>query len=119
MFDLWVRKFPCSRKWQPTPVSLPGEFRGQGSLAGYSLWGRKESGRTEQLTHSPHIQNKGLSCVLLPSLTSSSLTPTRVTLFPAGSLALSLHICHLSIREPLLGLLSSFPSLGGSPRGPH
>ena len=33
------------RKWQSTPVFLPGEFRGQRSLAGYSLWDRKESTR--------------------------------------------------------------------------
>ena len=32
-----------SRKWQPTPVFLPGKFHGQRSLAGYSPWGRKES----------------------------------------------------------------------------
>jgi len=25
-FNLWVRKMPWSRKWQPTPVFLPGEF---------------------------------------------------------------------------------------------
>ena len=30
------------RKWQPTPVSLPGKFHGQRSLASYSPWGRKE-----------------------------------------------------------------------------
>ena len=30
------------RKWQPTPVFLPGEFHGQRSLAGYSPWSRKE-----------------------------------------------------------------------------
>ena len=35
------------RKWQPTPVFLPGESQGRGSLAGYSLWGRTESGTTE------------------------------------------------------------------------
>ena len=38
------------RKWQPTPVSLPGESQGQRSLAGYSPWGPKESDRTERLT---------------------------------------------------------------------
>ena len=32
------------RKWQPTPVFLPGEFHGQGSLVGGSSWGHKESG---------------------------------------------------------------------------
>ena len=35
------------RKWQPSPVFLPGEFHGQRSLAGYSPWGRKESNTTE------------------------------------------------------------------------
>ena len=40
-FDLWVRKIPWSRKWQPTPVFLPGESHGQRSLAGYSPWGCK------------------------------------------------------------------------------
>ena len=39
------------REWQPTPVSLPGEFHGQKSLAGYSPWGRKESDTTECLMH--------------------------------------------------------------------
>ena len=29
------------RKWQPTPVFLPGEFQGRGSLVGCRLWGRK------------------------------------------------------------------------------
>ena len=28
------------RKWQPTPVFLPGEFQGQGSLVGCCLWGQ-------------------------------------------------------------------------------
>ena len=41
------RKIPWRRKWQPTPVFLPGEFHGQRSLAGYSLWNRKESDTTE------------------------------------------------------------------------
>ena len=35
------------RKWQPTPVFLPGESQGQGSLAGCRLWGRTESDTTE------------------------------------------------------------------------
>ena len=36
--DSWIGKI-WSRKWQPTPVFLPGEFHGQSSLTGYSLWG--------------------------------------------------------------------------------
>ena len=35
-FDPWVRKIPWRRKWQPTPVFLPGKSHGQRSLAGYS-----------------------------------------------------------------------------------
>ena len=36
------------RKWQPTPVFLPGESQGQGSLVGCHLWGRTKSDTTEQ-----------------------------------------------------------------------
>ena len=35
-FNPWVRKIPCRRKWQPTPIFLPGESHGQRSLVGYS-----------------------------------------------------------------------------------
>ena len=35
------------RKWQPTPVFLPGESQGRGSLVGCSLWGHTESDMTE------------------------------------------------------------------------
>ena len=45
------------RKWQPTPVLLPGESHGGKSLVGYSPWGRKESDMTERL----HIHFK-ISC---------------------------------------------------------
>ena len=39
------------RKWQPTPVFLPGKVHGQRSLVGYSPWDRKESDMTEHSTH--------------------------------------------------------------------
>ena len=39
-------------KWQPTPVFLPGESQGRGSLVGCCLWGRTELDMTEQLTFS-------------------------------------------------------------------
>ena len=35
------------RKWQPTPVFLPGESQGRGSLVGCRLWGLTESDTTE------------------------------------------------------------------------
>ena len=40
-FDPWVEKIPWRRKWQPTPVLLPGKFHGWRSLVEYSSWGHK------------------------------------------------------------------------------
>ena len=53
-FDPWVWKTLWRRKWQPTPIFLPGESHGQRSLAGYSPWGYKESDMNErQHEHNP------------------------------------------------------------------
>ena len=38
-FSSWVGKISWRRKWQPTPVFLPGKFHGWRSLASYSTWG--------------------------------------------------------------------------------
>ena len=50
MFDPWVGKIPQRREWLPTPLFLPGIFRGQRNLGGYSPWSHKESDMTEWLT---------------------------------------------------------------------
>ena len=63
-FDPWVEKVPWRRIWKPTLVLLPGKFHGQGSLVGYSSWGRKESDMTEQL-HFSFIHRKSQFCQLL------------------------------------------------------
>ena len=46
-YDPWVWMIPWRRKWQPTPVFLPGKFHGQKRLMGYSPFGPKESDTTE------------------------------------------------------------------------
>ena len=48
-----VRKIPCRRKWQPTPVFLAGESHGRRNLAECGAQGCKESDTTEapSLTH--------------------------------------------------------------------
>ena len=51
-FNLWVGMIPWSRKWQPTPVFLPGKFHRQRSLADYSPKDSKESDTTELSMHS-------------------------------------------------------------------
>ena len=51
-----VGKIPWRRKWQLTPIFLPGESHGQRSLASHNPGGHKESGTTERLTHLHHQQ---------------------------------------------------------------
>ena len=51
MQETWVqslgREDLLEKKWQPTPVFLPGKSHGQRSLVGNSPWGHKESDMTE------------------------------------------------------------------------
>ena len=49
-FGSWVGEILWRREWLPTLIFLPGEFLGQRSLVGYSLWDCKELNTTEQLT---------------------------------------------------------------------
>ena len=83
---------PWRRKWQPTPVLLPGKFHGRRSVVGYSPWGRKESDTTEWLhsiTHSLLLGRKVMTN-LDSILKSRDITlPTKVHLvkamiFPVG-----------------------------------
>ena len=64
-FDPWVGKIPWRRKWQPTPVFLPGKSHGQRSLAGYVHGVTKSQTRLKQLStagvHSEIIQELGVT----------------------------------------------------------
>ena len=54
-FIPWVGTIPWKRKWQPTPLFLPGQSYGQRSLVGSSPWGHKRVGynlATKQQQHS-------------------------------------------------------------------
>ena len=51
-----------SRKWQPTPIFLPGEFQGQRRLVGYNPWGRKES----DTDTTEHYDNNHFKALPLP-----------------------------------------------------
>ena len=51
---------PWRRAWQHTPVFLPGESHGQGSLEGYSPWGAKTPTRLKQLSmHAGRVKATG------------------------------------------------------------
>ena len=63
-FNPWVGKIPWRRKWQSTPVFLPGESYGWRSLVGYSPCSRKESDMTEWLHfHFQGLYNNNVSCL--------------------------------------------------------
>ena len=53
MWETWVGKISWRRKWQPTPILLPGKCHGWRSLVGYSSRGHKESDMTERLHFQP------------------------------------------------------------------
>ena len=72
-FNLWVGKIPWSRKWQPTPVFLPGKFHGQRNLVGYSAWGRKEWYNWAH-THTHTHTHRGLKS-FLSFLVSGEISP--------------------------------------------
>ena len=55
-----VLKIPWRSEWQPTPVFLSGESRGERSLVGYSPWGCKEWDTTEWWTLSLSLILYGL-----------------------------------------------------------
>ena len=65
-----LERSPGEVKWLPIPVFLPGEFRGQGSLAGCSPWGGKELETTEPHTHVVY-------CLLIVASVSFSITKLR------------------------------------------
>ena len=49
-FNPWVRKIPWSRKWQPTPVFVPGKFHGHRCLTSCSPWDCEELNTTSDWT---------------------------------------------------------------------
>ena len=68
--ETWVRclgQEPWRRKWQPTPVHLPGKSRGQRSLVGYSPWGRRESDTAERHHFHFHMYVLQACDIFLPS----------------------------------------------------
>ena len=54
-FNPWIGKVLWRRKWQPTPVFLPGKSHGQRSLVGYSPWCHKESDTTEHAHRTDYV----------------------------------------------------------------
>ena len=66
---LWTLYYLWRRKWQPTPVFLPGEFHGQMSLVGCNPWSHKESELTEETWH---------ACIVLSVRNPNHLAPSSL-----------------------------------------
>ena len=77
-FNPWVGKILWSRKWQPTPVFLPGESHEQRSLAGCSPWDHKESDRW--VTEHAHTTYNKLHILKLYMLINSDIPKTITTI---------------------------------------
>ena len=75
--DPWVGKITWSRKWQPAPVFLPGQFHAQKGLVGHRPWGHRELDTTDLAytgaytsTHATGVHSKWKEkqwfCVVFP-----------------------------------------------------
>ena len=65
-FDPWVRKIPWRRKWQPSPVFLPGKSHRQRSLMGYSPWDHYRVRHDLTTKHSKKRHQRVCSLLLSP-----------------------------------------------------
>ena len=68
------------RKWQPTPILLPGKFHRWKGLVGYRPWGHKESDMTKGLQFTKRKKQKKI--ILIYSVQFSSVTQLCLTLRP-------------------------------------
>ena len=84
----WIGKIPWGRKWQSTPVLLPGKSHGQRSLVGYRPWRHKELDTTEQL----HFFSFTLNILILYDQTYH--LPFYSSCFLSKSLAQFSYDCH-------------------------
>ena len=87
-FNPWVRKTSWSRKWQPTPLFLPGKLYGQRSQTLYCLWCFKGLNTAEWLCTHAHMysiissaKSDGLTSfpIWIPFISFSSLIPVSGT----------------------------------------
>ena len=120
-FNPKVRKIPWRRKWQPAPVFLPGQSRGQRSLTGRRPWVASKLGTTEQLRTEvfPRTTTRDLE-LLLDSHMLTMLTRQQVA--AESSVQLKKNVSFCSIRsctvrrdctEQTSGLVRDFWSFRG------
>ena len=108
-FDPWVGKISWRRKWQPTPVLLPGKSHRQRSLVGYSPWGRKESDTIEWYIVWPCWLSilYVVVCICYSQTANLSFPP----LFPLVTVSLlSMSVIHVQLHGHM-GLVAAVPDI--------
>ena len=83
------------RKWQPTPVLLPGKSRGQRSAVGYSPWGPKESDTTERLPFHFSVKNaigNLIGTALSLQIALASIVVLTILILPIHKHGISFHL---------------------------
>ena len=103
-FDPWVRKIPWRRKWEPTPVLLPGESHGQRNLVGCSPQGHTESDVPEVTQHTLMYKTQGGPGVihlqvLLHDSHSLRFSPFLLTSLEVGAHSPVLQMVNLRLTE--------------------
>lgn len=98
-FSLWIGKIPWCRKWQLSPIFLPGKLHGQRSFVGGSPWCLQELNTTEhcfRLTHRDTISP--FSYHVLPAPSPNLLyLPVTNTFLSSCKLLDSISYCNPSI----------------------
>ena len=87
-FDPWVGKILWRRKWQPTPVLLPGKSHGWKSMVGYSPWRCKEQDTIERL-HFTSLQTLGWEELMPQVSVSKSIFSSLFLCYLLGKVVLS------------------------------
>ena len=110
VLETWVRSLgqedplekEMVRKWQPTPVFLPGESHGRRSLVGYSPWGSKESDMTERLHF--HFHFLSVSIKLIAVIWASAVCEVFLDQLPhwLQSRIFKVHSSTRFIPEPII-----------------
>ena len=88
------RKDPLRRKWQPTPILLPGKFHGQRSLAGYSPWGHKELDTAERLSTAQHTLMYACMCIYTHIWYEFYLRKTYLKIHPLCNYLVLMYFLH-------------------------
>ena len=90
------------RKWQPTPVFLPGESQGRGSLVGCRLWGHTESDTTEATQQQQQQQQSHPELVLSSAAYQPLFLSCSFIFQSSPSCAQSCFLCWTSAFHSLL-----------------